>query len=100
MVAAGLAKRAEIQIAYAIGQARPVGTYVETFGTETVDPARISAAIAEIFGETPMVVARELTKLHEEIVRGTAAELAARYAAERPKGEVTLVIAPAVEEGA
>ena len=39
VVAAGLAKRAEIQIAYAIGQARPVGTYVETFGTETVDPA-------------------------------------------------------------
>ncbi len=38
VVAAGLAKRAEIQIAYAIGQARPVGTYVETFGTETVDP--------------------------------------------------------------
>ncbi|HEY8294172.1 MAG TPA: methionine adenosyltransferase, partial [Micrococcaceae bacterium] len=49
VVAAGLASRAEIQIAYAIGKARPVGTYVETFGTETVDPDRISDAIAEIF---------------------------------------------------
>jgi S-adenosylmethionine synthetase len=56
VVAAGLAKRAEIQIAYAIGQARPVGTYVETFGTETVDPARISAAIAEIFDLRPRAI--------------------------------------------
>ena len=56
VVAAGLAKRAEIQIAYAIGQARPVGTYVETFGTETFDPARISAAIAEIFDLRPRAI--------------------------------------------
>ena len=56
VVAAGLAKRAEIQIAYAIGQARPVGTYVETFGTETVDPARISEAIAEIFDLRPRAI--------------------------------------------
>ena len=56
VVAAGLAKRAEIQIAYAIGQARPVGPYVETFGTETVDPARISAAIAEIFDLRPRAI--------------------------------------------
>ena len=56
VVAAGLAKRAEIQIAYAIGQARPVGTYVETFGTETVDPARISAAIAAIFDLRPRAI--------------------------------------------
>jgi S-adenosylmethionine synthetase len=55
-VAAGLAKRAEIQIAYAIGQARPVGTYVETFGTETVDPARISEAISEIFDLRPRAI--------------------------------------------
>ncbi|KRE46094.1 S-adenosylmethionine synthetase [Arthrobacter sp. Soil736] len=56
VVAAGLAKRAEIQIAYAIGQARPVGTYVETFGTETVDPAKISAAIADIFDLRPRAI--------------------------------------------
>ncbi len=56
VVAAGLAKRAEIQIAYAIGQARPVGTYVETFGTETVDPAKISEAIAQIFDLRPRAI--------------------------------------------
>ncbi|WP_426995878.1 methionine adenosyltransferase [Pseudarthrobacter sp. N5] len=56
VVAAGLAKRAEIQIAYAIGQARPVGTYVETFGTETVDPAQISAAIAQLFDLRPRAI--------------------------------------------
>lgn len=56
VVAAGLAKRAEIQIAYAIGQARPVGTYVETFGTETVDPAKIVEAIDEIFDLRPRAI--------------------------------------------
>ena len=56
VVAAGLAKRAEIQIAYAIGQARPVGTYVETFGTETVDPARIAEAIDGIFDLRPRAI--------------------------------------------
>ncbi|MFJ3957827.1 methionine adenosyltransferase [Arthrobacter sp. NPDC090010] len=56
VVAAGLARRAEIQIGYAIGQARPVGIYVETFGTETVDPARISAAIGEVFDLRPRAI--------------------------------------------
>lgn len=56
VVAAGLARRAEIQVAYAIGQAHPVGTYVETFGTETVDPARISDAIREIFDLRPLAI--------------------------------------------
>ncbi|MGN6406010.1 methionine adenosyltransferase [Sinomonas sp.] len=56
VVAAGLARRAEIQIAYAIGQARPVGIYVETFGTESVDPLRISAAINEIFDLRPRAI--------------------------------------------
>src|SRR5213596_296266 len=72
VVAAGLAKRAEIQIAYAIGQARPVGTYVETFGTETVDPARISAAIAEIFDLRPRAIIDALDLRHP-IYRATAA---------------------------
>ncbi|QTF73583.1 methionine adenosyltransferase [Arthrobacter woluwensis] len=56
VVAAGLARRAEIQIGYAIGQARPVGIYVETFGTETVDPARISDAINEVFDLRPRAI--------------------------------------------
>ena len=41
-----------------------------------------------------MVVARELTKIHEELVRGTASELATRFAEKAPKGEVTVVFAP------
>ncbi|MGO4453890.1 methionine adenosyltransferase [Arthrobacter sp. RAF14] len=56
VVAAGLARRAEIQIGYAIGQARPVGIYVETFGTETVDPARISDAINDVFDLRPRAI--------------------------------------------
>lgn len=53
------------------------------------------ADIAAIAPDARVVVARELTKVHETFVRGTARELAARYASERPKGEVTVVIAPA-----
>ena len=63
VVAAGLADRAEIQIAYAIGRARPVGIYVETFGTETVDPAQISAAIDEIFDLRPLGIIEDLDLL-------------------------------------
>jgi 16S rRNA (cytidine1402-2'-O)-methyltransferase len=51
------------------------------------------AAIAAIDPGRQIVVARELTKLHEEIVRGTAEELAERYADLAPKGEVTIVVA-------
>ncbi|GAC1460507.1 MAG: 16S rRNA (cytidine(1402)-2'-O)-methyltransferase [Candidatus Limnocylindrales bacterium] len=50
--------------------------------------------LAALAPDARVVVARELTKIHETFVRGTAAELAARYASERPKGEVTVVIAP------
>ena len=53
------------------------------------------ADLAELAPDARVVVARELTKIHETFVRGTATELAARYASERPKGEVTVVIAPA-----
>lgn len=53
------------------------------------------ADLAAIAPDARVVVARELTKVHETFVRGTATELAARYASERPKGEVTVVIAPA-----
>jgi 16S rRNA (cytidine1402-2'-O)-methyltransferase len=51
--------------------------------------------LAAVAPDARVVVARELTKVHEEFVRGTAQDLAARYAAERPKGEVTVVIAAA-----
>lgn len=52
------------------------------------------ADLAAVAADARVVVARELTKVHEEFVRGSAAELAARYAGERPKGEVTIVFAP------
>jgi 16S rRNA (cytidine1402-2'-O)-methyltransferase len=53
------------------------------------------AAVAELDASRPVAVCRELTKVHEEIVRGTAAELAERYASAAPKGEIVLVLGPA-----
>jgi S-adenosylmethionine synthetase len=72
VVAAGLARRAEIQIAYAIGMAHPVGIYVETFGTETVDPLKISAAINEVFDLRPLGIINDL-QLKRPIYKQTAA---------------------------
>ncbi|MCW2132002.1 MULTISPECIES: methionine adenosyltransferase [Crystallibacter] len=72
VVAAGLARRAEIQIAYAIGMARPVGIYVETFGTETVDPLRIADAVQEIFDLRPLGIINDL-QLKRPIYLQTAA---------------------------
>ncbi|RJN31149.1 methionine adenosyltransferase [Nesterenkonia natronophila] len=60
VVAAGLADRAEIQIAYAIGRAHPVGIYVETFGTEHVNPDAISTAIREVFDLRPLGIIEDL----------------------------------------
>jgi 16S rRNA (cytidine1402-2'-O)-methyltransferase len=57
--------------------------------------ARSLAALAEVDPSRPVAVCRELTKLHEEVVRGTAAELSARYSDSPPRGEVALVIGPA-----
>lgn len=72
VVAAGLAARAEVQVGYAIGVARPVGVYVETFGTETVDPRRIEAAIAAVFDLRPSPIIRALD-LKRPIYAKTAA---------------------------
>ena len=58
------------------------------------------ALLAELDREREAVVCRELTKAHEEVVRGTAAELAARYASAPPKGEIVLLLAPAAAPGA
>jgi 16S rRNA (cytidine1402-2'-O)-methyltransferase len=63
-------------------------------------PRRLAATLqvlAGIDGARQVAVCRELTKLHEEVVRGTAAELAARYATEAPRGEIVLVLGPATE---
>ena len=56
--------------------------------------------ISEIYGDREVAVARELTKKFEEVVSGTAAELAARYAAQEPKGEIVLIIGPPSEDAA
>jgi len=63
VVAAGLAGRAEVQVAYAIGKAAPVGLFVETFGTETVDPVKIEKAIGEVFDLRPGAIIRDLDLL-------------------------------------
>lgn len=60
VVAAGLARRAELQVAYAIGRAHPVGLYVETFGTETVPLERIEAAVRAVFDLRPAAIIRDL----------------------------------------
>ncbi|GAA3234969.1 methionine adenosyltransferase [Pseudonocardia petroleophila] len=62
-IAAGLAERIEVQVAYAIGKAAPVGLFVETFGTEHVDPAKIQAAISEVFDLRPAAIIRDLDLL-------------------------------------
>jgi S-adenosylmethionine synthetase len=72
VVASGAAKRCEIQVAYAIGVARPVSVMVETFGTETVDVPKIEAAIDQVFDLRPAAIIRDLD-LRRPIYRRTAA---------------------------
>jgi 16S rRNA (cytidine1402-2'-O)-methyltransferase len=82
---------------------RKRGELRDVFGSpETLvafeSPRRVGAslrALAELDPERPVAVARELTKVHEEVVRGSATELALRYADEPPRGEVVLVVGPA-----
>ncbi|MFE1561127.1 methionine adenosyltransferase domain-containing protein, partial [Streptomyces sp. NPDC012794] len=61
--AAGLAARCEVQVAYAIGKAEPVGLFVETFGTAKVDVQKIEDAIAEVFDLRPAAIIRDLDLL-------------------------------------
>ncbi|MFD5698468.1 methionine adenosyltransferase [Streptomyces lasiicapitis] len=63
VVAAGLARRCEAQVAYAIGRAEPVGLFVETFGTATVSQARIEQAITDVFDLRPAALIRDLDLL-------------------------------------
>jgi S-adenosylmethionine synthetase len=72
LVAAGAATRCEVQVAYGIGMSRPVSIFVETFGTETVDPDRISACVQEVFDLRPAAIIRDLG-LKAPIYRKTAA---------------------------
>jgi S-adenosylmethionine synthetase len=72
LVAAGAATRCEVQVAYAIGMSRPVSVLVDTFGTETLDPDRISACVQEVFDLRPAAIIRDLG-LKAPIYRKTAA---------------------------
>ena len=72
VVAAKLATRCEVQVAYAIGKAQPVGLYVETFGTETVDAGRIAGAIREVFDLRPAAIIRDLDLLRPIYARTAA----------------------------
>ena len=72
VVAAGAAERCEVQVAYAIGVARPVSVLVETFGTETVDRDAIASAIDELFDLRPAAIIRDLD-LRRPIYQKTAA---------------------------
>jgi S-adenosylmethionine synthetase len=72
VVASGLAERCTVQLAYAIGVAEPVGLFIETFGTETADPAKISEAILQTYDLRPAALIRDLDLLRP-IYRQTAA---------------------------
>jgi len=72
VVAAGLAERCEIQVAYAIGTAHPIGLYVEAFGTETVTQDQLSSAIREVFDLRPSAIIKDLD-LRRPIYEATAA---------------------------
>jgi S-adenosylmethionine synthetase len=72
VVASGAAKRCEVQVAYAIGMARPVSILVETFGTNTVEVATIEAAVDQVFDLRPGAIVRDLD-LKRPIYRQTAA---------------------------
>jgi len=72
IVASGAARRCEIQVAYAIGVARPVSLMVETFGTESVDPRKIASTVDELFDLRPAAIIRDLD-LRRPLYKRTAA---------------------------
>ncbi|MDP9116054.1 MAG: methionine adenosyltransferase [Actinomycetota bacterium] len=72
VVAAKLATKCEVQVAYAIGKAEPVGLFIETFGTETVDGERITEAVLQTFDLRPAAIIRDLD-LKRPIYAQTAA---------------------------
>ncbi|ALO10096.1 S-adenosylmethionine synthase [Streptomyces venezuelae] len=72
VVAAGLARRCEVQVAYAIGKAEPVGLFVETFGTGTLPDVTIQEAVSEVFDLRPAAIIRDLD-LKRPIYAETAA---------------------------
>jgi S-adenosylmethionine synthetase len=72
VVAAGLARRCEVQVAYAIGKAQPVGVFVQTFGTGVVSDERIQQAVLEVFDLRPAAILRDLDLLRPIYARTSA----------------------------
>src|SRR3546814_18285055 len=66
VVAAGLARRCEAQVAYAIGKAHPVGVFIETFGTGTVPDEQIQEAVLKVFDLRPAAIIRDLDLLRPD----------------------------------
>lgn len=71
LVAAGVCKRVELQVAYAIGRAHPVSVYVDTFGTGVVDDATVAKIVSEVFDMRPQAIIRRL-RLNRPIYRATS----------------------------
>ncbi len=92
-VKAGLAKRIEVQVAYAIGKAEPVGLYVETFGTEAIPLENIERAILETFDLRPAAIIRDL-----DLLRPIYAKTAAYGHFGRELPEFTWEHTPRVDE--
>ena len=69
IVAAGLAKRCEVQVAYAIGKAHPVGLFVETFGTGVVPDEQIQDSVSAVFDLRPAAIIRDLELLNPDVVQ-------------------------------
>ena len=84
VVAAGLAERCEVQVAYAIGKANPVGMFVDTFGTGTVDDEAIQRAVLEVFDLRPAAIIRDL-----DLLRPIYAQTAAYGHFGRPEMDFT-----------
>jgi len=84
VVAAGLAARCEVQVAYAIGKAQPVGLFVETFGTEKIDAGKIQEAIVSVFDLRPAAIIRDL-----DLLRPIYAQTAAYGHFGRPEMDFT-----------
>lgn len=71
LVAAGVCKRVQLQVAYAIGMARPVSVYVDTFGTGAVDDDTVAAIVSKVFDMRPRAIIRQL-KLDRPVYRATS----------------------------
>jgi len=72
IVAAGIAQRGEVQVAYAIGVAKPVSVMVETFGTSEIDPAKLPDLVQQVFDLRPAAIIERLN-LRRPIFRRTSA---------------------------